>query len=66
MFIYAFGLKCKKVFSLENNEYKVGDPPCRPPPCAEADHQFCTIIVWSQARDPRDPGGIMRETKRSR
>ena len=31
----------------ENNEYKIGDPPCRGlAPCAEADHQFCTIIAF--------------------
>ena len=35
------------VASPENNEYKIGDPPCGGlAPCTDADHQFCTIIVF--------------------
>ena len=31
----------------ETNEYTIGDPPCRGlAPCADAAHQFCTIIVF--------------------
>ena len=33
--------------SPESNEYKNGDPPCRGlAPRTDADHQFCTIIVF--------------------
>ena len=35
------------IASPENNEYKIGDPPCRGlAPCTDAVHQFCTILVF--------------------
>ena len=46
VYIYIY-IYLYNIVSPENNEYKIGDPPCRGlARCTDADHQFGTIIVF--------------------
>ena len=47
VYIYMYIRQIYNITSPESNEYKIGDPPCRGlAPCTDADHHFCTIIVF--------------------